>query len=139
MQMWCLAQNTYISSCHMVDIGHSSRFFNLIFCFLVFFRWTNRILFRLINLNCCRLYFFFFLEFNIRLTNIYVPYLDIFVFIFQIEVQLANIFLNYFESMNFYVPFLGQIFCYCRLFYATYQVANNPTELNLCHWLQSID
>ena len=47
-----------ISSCHMVDIGHSSRFFNLIFCFLVFFRWTNRILFRFINLNCCRSYLF---------------------------------------------------------------------------------
>ena len=33
-----LVVNMCISSCHMVDIGHSSRFFNLIFCFLVFFR-----------------------------------------------------------------------------------------------------
>ena len=48
----------FIRGCHMVDIGHSSRFFNLIFCFLVFFCWMNRILFRFINLNCCRSYLF---------------------------------------------------------------------------------
>ena len=28
----------YIRGCHMVDMGHNSRFFNLYFCFLVFFR-----------------------------------------------------------------------------------------------------
>ena len=31
-------EDSSIRGCHMVDMGHSSRFFNLIFCFLVFFR-----------------------------------------------------------------------------------------------------
>ena len=33
-----VAKRFDIRGCHMVDIGHSSRFFNFIFCFLVFFR-----------------------------------------------------------------------------------------------------
>jgi hypothetical protein len=48
-----------IRGCHMVDIGHTSCFFNSIFCFLVFFRWKNCILFWYINLNFCGSYFFF--------------------------------------------------------------------------------
>ena len=38
--------------------GALKSFFNLIFCFLIFFRWTNRILFRFINLKCCWWYLF---------------------------------------------------------------------------------
>ena len=36
-----LCQKNHIRGCHMVDVGHKSCFFNLNFCFLVFFSWMN--------------------------------------------------------------------------------------------------